>query len=269
MALNIPFKRVINIGDKGEDVLAIKVAIARAGFWPWQEFNEVYSERFAKGKRRPTKMINQGVAGFQRRNGLKVGPYNLATHKKLVAARVAKGKPNAGEYVFDRRARRLYNGFDDTSPEEVIVKEIYHWWDYLVDRKGSVHYSQIRPIDPLRKREKPPNLPSYLDCSGTVTYTAWCAGAKSPDRECGYNGYGYTGTLIDGGFRIGYLEVDKYAKDHLVLAFYGPSRWNTTHVVSLKSKNQVYSNGSEAAPQKLNTPYYRSDLVEFRAYQVL
>lgn len=272
----VPFKRVLYPPDadkglfSGEDVLAVKIAIARAGLWPWKEFDETYNNLFAHGKRRPTKMINQGVAGFQRRNDLKVnGVYTEATHKKLVNTRVPPGKPHSGEYVFDKRARILYNGFEDVSPEEEMVAEIYKWWDYLISREGSVHYSQIRPIDPLRKREKPPNLPSYLDCSGTVIYTAWCAGAKSPDPVCHYTSYGYTGTLIQGGFRISHYDVSRYCKDHLVLAFYGPSRWNTKHVVSLKSPSKVYSNGSEAAPNIYSTAYYRGDLIEYRAYEVL
>lgn len=263
---NVPFKRVLHLGDTGEDVLAVKRAIARAGFWPWQEFSEKYHEKFARGKKRPTKRINQGVAGFKRSKNINVPiVYDKETHDKLVGTRVPEGKPNEGEWVFDKTARVLYNGFEDISPEEEVLAEIYKYWDELVDNQGSVHYSQMRPwrkIDPIR-------YPIWLDCSSTCIYTAWLAGAKSPDPVNGYNGYGYTGTLISGGFRIASNDVARYAKKHLILAFYGSSRWNTKHVVSVREMNRVYSNGSEAAPDIYTTPYYRGDFIEFRAYEVI
>ena len=263
---NVPFKRELQLGDTGEDVLAVKRAIARAGFWKWQQFSEKYHEKFARGKPRPTPRFNQGVAGYKRSQGIKAGiTYTKETHQALVATRVPAGKPNAGEWVFDKSARMLYNGFEDISAEEKILTDIYKYWDELVRNKYSVHYSQMRPW----KKKDPITYPIWLDCSSTCIYTAWLADAKSPDPVNGFNGYGYTGTLISGGFRIAHNEVERYANKHLILAFYGTSRWNTKHVTSVKSLNKVYSNGSERAPEILTTPYYRGDFIEFRAYEVI
>lgn len=270
-APNLKFKRVLHFGDKGDDVLAVKIAIARAGFWPWKEFDEIYHEEFGKGNKLPTRRIHQGVNGFKRHVGLNTnGIYDEKTHEALLNAKVPKGKTHEGEFVFDGRARALYRGFEDVSDQENIVKAIYAAWYELLAHKNDIHYNEnIRPIVPLAKRQNPPRYPTILDCSGTVIYTCWLAGARSPDPINGYNGYGYTGSLIQGGFYIAKEDVTKYSKDHLVLAFYGSSRYNTKHVTSIKSMTENFSNGSELAPEIINTPFYRSDFIEFRAYKVI
>lgn len=58
----------------GDDVIAIKRAISKAGHWPWRRFNNSYNDDFA----------NNGVKEFQKKAGLPVtGVYNKATHEKL------------------------------------------------------------------------------------------------------------------------------------------------------------------------------------------
>lgn len=281
MAIELDFKRPLYppddplyrggaTGTVGEDVLAVKIAISRAGYWPWQEFDEAYSNRFSHGVGVGSVRIRSGVAGFQRENGIDpTGWYGKLTHEKLLKKKVPSGKPHAGEWAWDFRARALYKGFEDTSPEEKIVADIYKWWDQLIADEDDWHYSQDRPVQPLIARENPPKPPGYLDCSGTAIYTAWLAGANSPDVYHGYGGYGNTNSLNDGGLRISVSEINKYAKDHLVLAFYGPSIYNTKHVVSCKSDTEIYSMGREGAPEKKNSIYHWKNFLEARAYRVL
>ena len=95
MAVTVPFVRTLfppSSPEKSEadiDVEAVKRAISRAGFWPWQEFDQAYSEMFARN----------GVGKFQKAVGLKVDRvYGKATHDKL---RAAKAKDHPGEWAFD------------------------------------------------------------------------------------------------------------------------------------------------------------------------
>ncbi len=252
-----------------QTVLAVKIAISRAGFWPWQEFDMAYNNAFAHGIKGKGKRYS-GVHGFKVAHKISIqgDTYDRWTHQALLKTRVPKGSPHEGEWAFSPRARYLYNGYESETEAEKIVREYYEWWDVLVRNEPKCHYSQQRPIMPLVRRQEPPVFPNWLDCSGAVIYCAWLADARSPDPY-GYSGYGNTNSLNDNGFRIGESEINKYAKDHIVLVFYGPSRWATTHVVSCKSPTQVYSMGTESGPDLLHTIHYRRDIIEIRAYQVV
>lgn len=84
--------------EGGLDVIGVKRAISRLGLWPWQEFDDVYNERFA----------TEGVSAFRKSVGLtKTKVYDQATHNKLAAAKVPKGLPHAGELAFDATAVAL------------------------------------------------------------------------------------------------------------------------------------------------------------------
>lgn len=73
----------------GDDVLAIKRALSRAGFYPWRKFNNAYNEEF----------VTKAIKLFQKKVKLPVtGVYNKVTHDKLCSTRSAK-KP--GEWAFD------------------------------------------------------------------------------------------------------------------------------------------------------------------------
>ena len=73
----------------GDDVVGVKRALSRAGFMEWQEFDDAWNEKTADGRH-----------AFQKAKGLKLGPYNKATHAKLKAANVPKGKPQGGRGRF-------------------------------------------------------------------------------------------------------------------------------------------------------------------------
>jgi hypothetical protein len=84
--------------EGGIDVMAVKRGVSRMGLWPWQEFDDTYSQRFA----------TEGVASFRKSAGLTKGlVYDAATHAKLSAARVPKDLPHAGELAFDATAISL------------------------------------------------------------------------------------------------------------------------------------------------------------------
>lgn len=102
MPPDVPFPRPLYppSADNGPvpddiDVVAVKRAISRAGFWPWQAFDDTYSEGFA----------DDGVAAFQYAKQISAtGNYGQATHDALVATR---RKGSATEWAFDPVSIRL------------------------------------------------------------------------------------------------------------------------------------------------------------------
>jgi hypothetical protein len=85
----------------GPDVVAVKRAISRAGYWRWQNFDAAYSNGFAHGRSGD----GTGVAGFQAAHvDLQGKPpsgwYGSATHEALRCFVIPTG-PHAGEYAFD------------------------------------------------------------------------------------------------------------------------------------------------------------------------
>ena len=109
-----PFKRPLYPPDNskgpvkdGSDITAVKRAISRYGMWPWQAFDDSYSNGFAHGND-----TGPGVAGFQWKNGIEpTGNYGEATHKKLKAAKIPAGLPHAGEACFDQTAANQYRSY--------------------------------------------------------------------------------------------------------------------------------------------------------------
>ena len=61
-----------------------------------------------------------------------------------------------------------------------------------IANEGAIHYQQLRPMDGIGQPRK---LPLQTDCSGFVTLCYKWAGASDPNG-CGFNGQGYTGTML-------------------------------------------------------------------------
>lgn len=77
------------------DVVAIKRAVARAGFFPWNNFDDSYNENFAMN----------GVKPFQKAKGISAsGNYGQATHDAL---RNTRRQGTNDEWAFDQLAIRL------------------------------------------------------------------------------------------------------------------------------------------------------------------
>lgn len=100
----------------------------------------------------------------------------------------AKGLPLA------YRLRRHARGYG-ISREDRIRAAIVKWARQGVHDEPSIHYAQIRPIPHAWR------LPFTTDCSGFVTLCYQLAGARDPNG-LGYNGEGYTGTLLEHGETI-------------------------------------------------------------------
>lgn len=277
---SVPFKRVLTppkqqggITTLGPDVKALKRVVSRSGNWPWQEFNQQYTNIFALGEKNKVGAAKKGLGGVVRlQNSLGftgTGVWTEKTHEATLSLTVPQGLPHAGEFIWDQTSINQYNGYEDLTAAQKIVQDIFKWWQYLVTNDPAWHYLQQRPVFDLIKGYSPPLLPGYSDCSGTAIYCAWLGGAKSPDVHYGFSGYGNTDSLIDGGFQIAESEISKYAPNYYVLAFYGPHTWDTEHVTCVKSASEIFSHGQESDPRIYNTIHYRTDFLQVRAYPVI
>jgi hypothetical protein len=114
-------------GD-GPDVEAYKRTVSRLGRWPWQAFDQAYSNGFAHGA--GGNVIDTGMAGFQRQMDIDdTGWVGQKTYDALRYALVPEGLPHAGEQGMDATAVRLieqawelYQGHEpDGSGEKITL----------------------------------------------------------------------------------------------------------------------------------------------------
>jgi hypothetical protein len=140
--------------------------------------------------------------------------------------------------------------------------------DYLVrsiKAAAKWHYSQNRAMSNFGDA---PEAEQWADCSGQSTSVYYWAKIKTgltvpdPNRYCpgfgGFNGYGWTGSLVyapkcSAPYRVGDLAI------------YGSSSSNTSHVVTCYAAGDASSaewccNGSEEAPYAVEL-HYRGDLL--------
>lgn len=251
----------------GRDVTAIKRALSRAGYLPWRNFHGMYDAE--------TVAI---VREFQKDNGIPAtGHYGIRTHEAL---RHAKRK-NTTEPAFDAAALDLlHRALKETHTDEASLAAARYvaaaaYWIAKRDLIAYAHASDpdVRPF-PL---VKPPALPKKTDCSGFYTTLMFAADAPDPNgvlygRE--YSGYGYTGTLLGHGEKLGGCtsRADYEAgggKRGLegvrvpCAVFYGYTTVATpafpvgspTHVAAYIGGGYVASMGSDPGPLKLDADY--------------
>lgn len=248
-----PFKRPLYppSHDKGpvpngNDVKAVKRAVSRAGFFPWQEFDTAYNEKIA-----------DAVASFQKKNGIQgTGSYGEATHSKLKATNVPKGSPNAGQDVFDATAADLYRGYKVPPPPPAFGIEDFRAFVVEFCEAGLAHpsswnYTQNRPV----KIEVDPAGNVNSDCSGSVIQATYYGKRKTglpiqdPSKQ-NWSGYGNTDLYEDdwpkvsGSYLVGDLaHYNGHVTMCILKGSWDSSRW--------------WSFGSE--PPSKRSLNYRSD----------
>jgi len=148
----------------GSDVVAYKRTIARAQRWPWQSFDDSYSNGFAHGT--GGNVGNTGVAGVQRQQDLDdTGWIGQKTFNTLRSIRCPPG-PHEGEMAMDDYSVDLINqawkrfGGHEPAPEPGQTL-----------RETALHTA----ITELGTKESPPdsNKVKYTDWYGMVG--PWCA----------------------------------------------------------------------------------------------
>jgi hypothetical protein len=264
----------------GKDVKAIKRMVSRAGFWRWQDFDHNYSNAFAHGAEGPTGS-GPGVDGLRAALGTGdgSGTLNERTYHALLYGKVPEGGEHAGDWICDPTSEVLLEDYyaawikdnpppkaapDEPAPKppstasKADVENALAGYCYSsVTNEPKIHYQQVRP---MRSLGVSPVKGFTADCSEHSTCAYYWArqetGVAVPDpNHNGYNGAGYTGTLVNNPrvsapYRIGDLAI------------YGPG--TGAHVCTCFGAGDAYasrwcSHGSEAAPYEVDL-HYRGDL---------
>jgi hypothetical protein len=91
----------------GPDVEAYKRCVSRAGRWPWQTFDQAFSNAFSHGKAGGN-VADSGIAGVQRQGSISpTGFVGEGTFNLLRSIRIPDGLPHAGEMAMDATAAGL------------------------------------------------------------------------------------------------------------------------------------------------------------------
>jgi len=264
-----PLPRELTPGvPNGSDVKGWKRGIWRGGRWqgPASNFDTQFSKAFSMGKAGGA-VGESGVAGFQRQMKFPpTGVIDEQTANAIRSARIPTGLPNAGQPLLDATAINLLEDYtaSQTKPPassvDDIRKAITDYCKRSISSEPKIHYLQQRAIQAFGV---PPENGFSTDCSGHSTCAYYWArketGVAVPDPNGnGYNGYGYTGTLVNNPKVSAPYQVGD-------LGLYGPSLSATSHVVTCYQAGDVSlsrwcSHGSEAAPYSVSLKY-RSDLL--------
>lgn len=243
----------------GPDVLAVKRAVWRGGRWqgPASRFDDAYSRSFALGC--GPNVVDTGLAGFQRQMKIQAsGQMGDPTYQAMRYARVPEGFPHAGEPLFDAYAVDLLEKARDCPPGAEAPEDaraaIADYCRRTIANEPKWHYVQQRPMTTLGDS---PDAGGESDCSEHATAAYYWAGAPDPNRRS-YDGYGYTGTLINNPEVYAPYKVGD-------LALYGSSYGATEHVCTCMKAGddgsaRWCSHGSEGAPCEVAL-MYRGDLL--------
>lgn len=257
-APNVRFSREIHQGYTGEDVLGHKRALSRArpDLYEWGNFTPVAGEFFM-----------DAVVKYKRAH--KFGSTRVlggVMHESLERQH-RKGHPT--EWAFDALAIKQCQDYWDkvhTTPEQrsrtATCQAGFYWYGHRMQTA----YSQWRPFWVGR----PPGYASRLDCSGFYTDCRYAGGSSNPNNR-GWDGEGYTGTMMITGVRVGSIN-DLLPGDAI---FYGHSvskpgfnAGDPTHVALyvgvIDNQHMVLSMGSYPMSY---VPYnYRHDINHYRHY---
>lgn len=196
-------------GQRHDALPGYKRAVSRhmPKIYPWPD-NGGFTEYFGDAFEYALKVL-------QKRWGLQAtGRLGLGTHNVLERAK-RSGYPD--QWAFDLRAKQIITEAckeASLTPDERIRRAILNAARYWYSFRFQIPYAQERPFALL----KPPAVPRRLDCSEFATICHYAGGAPDPNGR-GYDGQGYTGTLMSRGFRcnLSDLEIGD-------LIFYG---WST------------------------------------------
>lgn len=264
-APQVPFVEVITPGERGGHCEAWGRALWRAGHL-YHEPNSDFSDVHGPAKTKAT-------CAFQRRKGLKVtGVVDQATWDAMERTH-AKKKPT--EWAFDPRAISLATAYakqhPPLTPDEKARKRMAAWWAWAIQQRDRIGYSQSRPY----QRIDEDTLPTQADCSSMFTMGYKAAGAPDPNGR-GFDGLGYTGTLLDhgrpvsrGGLRVGDAAFYGFTTSSRPGFPYG----SPTHVAGVirvvGSAVWVMSHGSRSGPLLLPLDYRSlNSRTPFRTFDV-
>jgi len=252
----VPLCRTLQRGMTGNDVIAHKRALSHAfpDLYPWWKrgFSPQYGTAFENAVKGAQLIMKVPVTG----------KINKVTHDALRQRRTARHRT---EWAFDDYSIHLAEVYcanhKKKNKRQLAVEAGFYWYAHRYDMDA---YSQMRAFILC----KPPTVPKKWDCSAMVTNCHYAAGAPDPNGR-GYDGQGYTGTLIGHGHKVkfGLLEPGDFI-------FYGFHRGASpafpvgapTHVAMYTGGGNVLSMGSY--PMGFYKYNYRSDINCYVHYDI-
>ena len=151
----------------GPDVEAYKRTVSRAGRWPWQDFDEAFSNGFSHGKAGGN-VGDSGIAGVQRQQHVDdTGWIGKTTFNTLRSIVIPEGLPHAGDHALDDYAAKLLRE----------AWELFKGSEPAPDAEGTVRGAALaRAKTQLGITESPAgsNHTKYGSWYG-VDYQPWCA----------------------------------------------------------------------------------------------
>jgi hypothetical protein len=234
--VTIALPRVAHLGVKGPDVVAYKRTLVRLDFREQAEndANKRHHTLNGYGLR-----LGQEVAHFQHRRGIHVtGNVNRDTFELL-----ARHFDSYDRWLIGQEVKRL-----QPEPWELVTGA----WVAML-RHAPFPYEQVRPYP----RELDLFYRLGSDCSGTFEGAYHYAHLEYPHLQdpsgLGFDGYGYTGTLLSHGRRVSTPEPGD-------AAFYYSDRHHVGGV--LDHSGRVFSHGKPGDPHVISAAY----AVEIRRY---
>jgi peptidoglycan hydrolase-like protein with peptidoglycan-binding domain len=168
-------------------------------------------------------------------------------------------KAQINNYVLDQRRKAAEASA--AKARGSVLDQILRAGYVMIENRGRIHYTQgPMRMQGVRRKLHLPQYPTWEDCSSSVTWLYYQAGARDPNG-LGYPGYGYTGTLARNGRRVNVSDAQPGD-----LVFYGPGTHSHVAMV-LKGRGpgaRCFSHGSEAGPLYVSANY--RPIAEVRRY---
>lgn len=148
----------------GPDIVAYKRTISRLGRWPWQSFDDSFSNAFSHGKAGGN-IGDSGVAGCQRQQGWQGSGYiGEKTFNFLRSAKIPDGLPHAGEYGMDATAQSL------------LVDAWHEFHGSPTPPGNSASAARLKKAKAyIGVKESPPNSNQTIFCDWYGMVGPWCA----------------------------------------------------------------------------------------------
>lgn len=150
-----------------DDVIAIKRAVSRAGYYPWRgsKFNNSYNEEFT----------TSGIKSFQKKVGLPAtGVYTKATHDKL---RNTRSMVKPSEWAFDPFSVNLIKNAIAKEKETVPLERARNMLAFCRGFEGPYIYGGQHDTSFLND-----DRTDGFDCSSSTSYLLWKFGLLGDSR---------------------------------------------------------------------------------------
>jgi hypothetical protein len=163
----------------GDDVIAVKRAISRAGCFPWRKYDNAYNDKFAR----------EGIKTFQKGVGLPAsGIYGKATHDKLRNTR-ATFKPK--EWAFDPFSIKLIENAIAKEKALIPLEKARKMLQFCRGFEGPYIYGSQHDGSFLND-----DRTDGFDCSSSTSYLFWkfsLLGSSYPQVSSWFETWGKSG----------------------------------------------------------------------------